>query len=97
MTERRGDPHQIQAELEEVEEYQAPPREHEQEPGADQPSTGADEHVDLSLLEAQQGRQRPEMSETKRTPSITPGIDISGKDELKDPANPEAPPPGERM
>ena len=68
MTERSGDPHQIQAELEEVEEYQAPPREHEQEAGGDQPSSGADEHVDLSLLEAQQGRHKPEMSETKTHP-----------------------------
>ena len=99
MTERSGDPHQVQAELERVEEYQAPPREHEQEqePEADQPSPGAEEHVDLSLLEAQQGRHKPKMSKTKRTPSITAGIDISGKDELSDPSNPHAPPPGERM
>ena len=63
MTERSGDPHQIQSELEDVDEYQAPPREHEQGAGGAQPSSSADEHVDLSLLEAQQGRRNPEMSE----------------------------------
>jgi hypothetical protein len=97
LTERRGDPHEIEAELEAVEEYQAPRREPEQKAEVDQPSAPEEEHVDLSLLEAQQGRHKPEMSETKRTPSITPGMDISGKDELGDPANPDQPPPGERM
>jgi hypothetical protein len=97
MTERRGDPHEIEAELEALEEYQAPPRENEEKAEADQPSAAEEEHVDLSLLEAQQARHGPEMSETKRTPSITPGIDISGKAELGDPANPDQPPPGERM
>jgi hypothetical protein len=97
MSERRGDPHEIEAELEALEEYQAPPREHEAKAEADQPSAAEEGHVDLSLLEAQQGRHKPEMSETKRTPSITPGIDISGKDELGDPARPDQPPPGERM
>ena len=97
MTEPSGDPHQIEAELEAVEEYQAPPRHHEQETGPEQPLEEQDDHVDLTLLEAQQGRQEPQMSDTKRTPGSTPGIDISGKDELGDPANPDAPPPGERM
>jgi hypothetical protein len=97
MTEPSGDPHQIETELEAADEYQAPPRHHEQETGPDQPSAVQGEHIDLTLLEAQQGRQEPEMSDTKRTPGSTPGIDISGKDELGDPANPDAPPPGERM
>src|SRR3954453_1930440 len=97
MTERSADPHQIQSELEAVDDYQAPPRDHEQGTRRAQPSAAQEKNVDLTLLESQQERQKPEMSDTKRTPSSPPGIDISGKDEVGDPADPGAPPPGERM
>jgi len=97
MTAPSRDPHQIQAELEGVEEYQAPPRDHEQDTENDQPRSGAGDPVDLSLLEAQQGRSKPEMSETRPHPTPAPEDTISSKDELADPANPRATPPGERM
>ena len=97
MTGASGDPHQIQNELEGAEEYQGPPREHEQEVESDQPPSGAGEPVDLSLLEAQQGQHKPEMSETKPHSATPPGGTISGKDELADPDDPRATPPGERM
>jgi hypothetical protein len=98
MTAASQDPHKIQSELEGAEEYQAPPREHEQNVEQDQqPSRADDPVIDLTLLESQQGRSEPDMSETKKTPSATPGFTVSGKDELADPDNPGAPPPGERM
>jgi len=97
MTAASGDPHQVQSELEGAEEYQAPPREHEQEVESDQPPSGAGDPVDLSLLQAQQGRHAPGMSETKPHSATPPGGTISGKDELADPENPRATPPGERM
>jgi hypothetical protein len=90
------DLHQIDRELEGVEEYQSPPREHEQGTEADQISTGAGEHVDVSVLEAQQRRRDPEMSDPQRLPA-EPKSTVSGKDELADPASPRATPPGERM
>ena len=96
MTAASRDPHRIQSELEDAEEYQAPPRQHEQDIESEQPPSGADDLVDLTLLESQ-GRSEPDMSETKKTPSKTPGFTVSGKDELADPENPGAPPPGERM
>ena len=98
MTAESQDPHKIQSELEGTEDYQAPPREHEQNVGQDQQAPPADDSlVDLTLLESQQGRSEPDMSETKKTPSATPGFTVSGKDELADPDNPTALPPGERM
>jgi len=97
MTEASGDPHRIQKELEGAEEYQSPPRENEQDVECAQPSSGAGDPVDLSLLEAQQGQHKPEMSETKPHSAMPPGGTISGKDELADPADPRATPPGERM
>ena len=97
MTAASRDPHQIQAELEGVEEYQAPPRDHEQETETDQPPSGGGDPVDLSLLEAQQGRSKPAMSATRPRPAPAPEDTISSKDELADPSNPRATPPGERM
>jgi hypothetical protein len=97
MTEASRDPHKIQAELEAVEEYQAPPREHEQRPENEQSPSGAGDSVDLSLLEAQQGRHKAGMSETKPHAAPDPKSTVSTKDELADPAHPRATPPGERM
>lgn len=97
MTEASRDPHQIHKELEGAEEYQSPPRENEQDVESGQPSSGAGDPVDVSLLEAQQGRHKPEMSETKPHPATPLGGTVSGKDELADPADPRATPPGERM
>lgn len=97
MEETSGDPHQIQKELADLEEYQAPPREHEQQVEDKQPPSGENDPVDLSLLEAQQARHKPEMSETKPPTADDPESTVSGKDELADPANPRATPPGERM
>lgn len=97
MTEASRDPHKIQSELEGAEEYQAPPREHEQDVDSEQPPSGTGDPVDLTLLEAQQGRHRPRMSETRRLAAPAPESTISGKDELADPADPRATPPGERM
>jgi hypothetical protein len=51
----------------------------------------------VSLLEAQQERHEPEMSETKPHPAAGPETTISGKDEQSDPTDPRATPPGERM
>jgi hypothetical protein len=92
-----SDPHRINSELETVEEYQLPPREHEQETDSEQPQTGAGEQIDLSLLEAQAGRSEPEMSETKPRTTQDSETTVSSKDELADPADPRKPPPGERM
>jgi hypothetical protein len=98
MATANRDSHQIHADLEEVEGYQRPPREHEQRADGGQPSSGADDPVDLSLLEAQQERRhKPEMSETKPEAAAAPKSTVSGKDELSDPANTRATPPGERM
>lgn len=97
MTEASRDPHQIHAELEGVEEYQAPPRDHEQDGEGGEPSSGAGDPVDVSLLEAQQERHEPGMPETKPHPATAPESTVSGKDELADPADPRATPPGERM
>jgi hypothetical protein len=96
MTTGSGDPHRIHEELEAAEEYQAPPREHERDVETEL-SSGAGDPVDLPLLEAQQGRGEREMSETKPHPATPPGGTVSGKDELADPDNPRATPPGERM
>jgi hypothetical protein len=85
----------IDRELEGVEAYQSPPREHEQRAAADRISTGAGNQVDVSVLEAQQGRRAPEMSDTQRRPE--PKSTVSGKDELANPDDPRATPPGERM
>jgi hypothetical protein len=90
-------PQRINTVLEGTEEYQAPPREHEQETKNEQPSTGAGEQVDVSLLEAQQERHDPEMSETKPAAAEDWKSTVSGKDELADPDDPRATPPGERM
>ena len=97
MTAASRDPHKVQAELEASEEYQAPPREQEQDVESRQPPSGADDHVDLTLLEAQQGRSQPAMSDTRPRPTPAPEETVSTKDELADPANPRATPPGERM
>ena len=97
MTAANRDPHKVQSELEGAEEYQAPPREHEQDVDRHQPPSGADDPVDLTLLEAQQGRNQPAMSETRPRPTPAPEDTVSSKDELADPANPRATPPGERM
>ena len=97
MNESSRDPHQIQKELEGVEEYQAPPREHEQDGASEEQPSGAGDPVDVSLLEAQQERHEPEMSETKPHPAAGPETTISGKDEQSDPTDPRATPPGERM
>ena len=80
MTAPSPDPRTIQAELEHVEEYQAPRREHEQ---GDQPAprSGADSPVDVSLLEAQEG-QREGMSETKPHAAPDPHTTVSSRDEL---------------
>jgi hypothetical protein len=96
MTKAR-DPHQIPAGRESVEEYQRPAREHEQAEGRPA-ALGPGDPVDLSLLEAhQERRHKPEMSETKPRATTDPKSTVSGKDELSDPANPRATPPGERM
>jgi hypothetical protein len=97
MTAASRDPHKVQSELEGAEEYQAPPREHEQVIDARQPPSGADDPVDLSLLEAQRRHHEPAMSETRTRSTPAPEDTVSGKDELADPANPRATPPGERM
>ena len=97
MNESSRDPHQIHKELEGVEEYQAPPREHEQDVASEKPPSGAGDPVDVSLVEAQQKRHEPEMSGTKPHPATDPESTISGKDEQSDPSNPRATPPGERM
>ena len=97
MTAASRDPHKIQSELESAEEYQAPPREHEQDVDAGHLSAGADDPVDLSLLESQRGRDEQAMSETRRRANPAPEDTVSGKDELADPANPRATPSGERM
>jgi hypothetical protein len=89
------DLHRIDRELEGVEEYQSPPREHEQGAEAEQTPTGAGDQVDVSVLEAQQGRRAPEMSDTQRC--AEPNSTVSGKDELANPDDPRATPPGERM
>ncbi len=94
MTEPNPDPRKIQAELERVEEYQAPPRTHEgREPAS---PSGADGQVEVSLLEAQAGTHEG-TSETKPHAAPDPRTTVSSKDELADPANPRATPPGERM
>ena len=95
MTEASPDPQTIQAELERVEEYQAPPREHHPDDEAVSPSE-ADGPVELSLLEAQEGGHEG-MSETKPHAAPDPRTTVSSKDELADPADPRATPPGERM
>ncbi len=96
MTAASRDPHKVQSELEASDEYQAPPREHEQDVDHGQPPSGAGDPVDLTLLEAQQRQSKPAMSETRpRNPA--PEDTVSSKDELADPANPRATPPGERM
>ena len=46
------DPHQIHAELEAAEEYQAPPREHEQVVASGHTASGAGDSIDVPLLEA---------------------------------------------
>ena len=99
MTPTSRDPHKVQSELEASEEYQAPPREQEQDVDTGQPPSGAGDPVDLTLLEAQQGQSKPAMSETRPrpTPAPAPEDTVSSKDELADPANPRATPPGERM
>ena len=97
MTAASRDPHKIQSELEGVEEYQAPPRDHEQNAEAGHMSAGADDPVDVELLVAQQGTRKPKMSATKDSAVPTPESTVSGKDELADPVNPRAVPPGERM
>ena len=97
MTATSRDPHKVQSELEASEEYQAPPREHEQDVDSGQPPSGAGDPVDLTLLEAQQGQSKPAMSETRPRPTPAPEDTVSSKDELADPANPRATPPGERM
>ena len=97
MTEASRDPHKIQAELEGIEEYQAPPREREQDVANEESPSGADDPVDVSLLEAQRGESASSMSETKPRAAPDPTSTVSSKDELSDPANPRATPPGERM
>ena len=97
MTAASRDPHRVQSEFERAVEYQAPPREHEQDAESGEPSSGADDPVDLSLLEVHQGRRKPEMSATRPRPAPAPEDTVSGKDELADPADPRATPPGERM
>ena len=91
------DPHQIHEKLEAAEEYQAPPREHEQVVASGHTPSGAGDPVDVPLLEAQEGRQKPRMSETKPQAHPAPESTVSGKDELADPTDPRATPPGERM
>lgn len=91
------DPHQIHAELEAAEEYQAPPRDHEHVVASGHTPSGAGDPIDVPLLEAQQGQHEPQMSETKPQSHPAPGSTVSGKDELADAANPRATPPGERM
>jgi hypothetical protein len=91
------DPHKIQAELEGIEEYQAPPREHEQDMENERSPAGADDPIDVSLLEAQQGGSMSSISESKPRAAPDPKSTVSSKDELSDPANPRATPPGERM
>lgn len=97
MTAASRDPHRIQSELEGAEEYQAPPREHEQDVESEPVPSGAGDPVDLSLLDAQKGKQQPGMLETKDRPVAAPKLTVSGKDELADPIDPRATPPGERM
>ena len=92
-----SDLHQIDSALEGAEGYQAPTREHEQERENEEPSTEAGERIDVSLLESQQGRHKPEMSETKHPSADDPESTVSGKDELSDPSHRRATPPGERM
>ena len=91
------DLHQIDRALEGAEGYQAATREHEQETENEEPSIGAGERLDVSLLESQQGRHKPEMSETKRPAADDPETTVSGKDERSDPSHGRATPPGERM
>ena len=95
MAEANPDPRKIQEELGRVDEYQAPPREHEpsDEPA---PPSGADSAVDVSRLEAQEGKHQG-MSETKPHADPDPRTTVSSKDEIADPADPRAVPPGERM
>jgi hypothetical protein len=97
MTDASRDTNKIQSELEAVEEYQAPLREHEQDTESAPPPSGADDPIDVSLLEAQQGRRQPGMSETKPYAAPDPKSTVSTQDELADPADPRATPPGERM
>ena len=97
MTAASRDPHRVQSELEASEEYQAPPREKEQDADGGQPPPGAGDPVDLTLLEAQEGSSQPAMSETRPRPTPAPEDTVSTRDELADPANPRATPPGERM
>jgi len=97
MTAASGDPHKVQSQLEASEQYQAPPREHEQDFDGKQPPSGSDDPVDLNLLAAQQGRSQAAMSETRPLPTPAPEETVSNKDELADPANPRATPPGERI
>jgi hypothetical protein len=97
MAELDRDPEQVESDMEATEQYQAPPREHDQEVGSEQPPSGAGDPVRVSLLEAQQPGNKPGMSETKDGPATSPVGTVSGKDELADPAHPRATPPGERM
>jgi hypothetical protein len=97
MTETSRDPNQIHSELEGTEEYQAPPREHEQDTENAPPPAAEGNRDDVSLLEAQQGRRKSTMSETKPHAAPEPETTVSTRDELADPADPRATPPGERM
>ena len=65
MTAASRDPNQIHSELEGAEEYQAPPREHEQD-AEDAPAPVVEGNpADVWVLEAQRGRRKSKMSETK--------------------------------
>ena len=96
MTGANRDPRKVQAKMDGIEEYQAPPREHEQASDHGQPPPAAGDPVDLSRLAAQPP-DKPDMSETKPHAAKDPKSSVSGKDEQSDPANPRAIPPGERM
>jgi len=89
------DPHQTHAEPD-VDEYQRPPRDHEQPIDGGHSPSGAGDPVDALLIGAQPS-PKSEMSETKPQAATDPESTVSGKDELSDPTDPRATPPGETM
>lgn len=96
----RDGPHGIEEKLESVDEYQAPPRNEEQEEG-EPADPENDEPVDLNLLESkghnpglQPGLQ---ISETIDLDPSHANYTISGRDEESQPDNPGAVPARETM
>lgn len=101
MASANRDPHTIETTLVGVEEYQAPPREEphvdqEATPGQEDPT--ADPQIDINLLESQQQKPGPQISETiDVAPREKTDFTVSGPDEETQPGGPRAVPPGESM